>query len=103
MGLGGFFRKFIGLLPFIGKLLDNPIVRTILIAKIGKRWFEIIERLIDLADEMKVPNAERHSFVASEARLAGIPLHDSTLDTVISGMVAAKRRPDMVKVVFEEG
>ena len=45
MGLGRFFRKFLGLLPFIGKLLDNPIVRTILIAKIGDRWLRIIEEL----------------------------------------------------------
>jgi hypothetical protein len=102
MGLGGFFRKFLGLLPFIGKLLDNPIVRTILIMKIGEKWIRIIEMLIDTADRMDVSNPERHSFVSIGLTERGINIPNSELDTLISGMVAAKRNPESVKVVFEE-
>ena len=57
---------------------------------------------IDAADGMSTSNEARHDFVATKARAAGVPLHDSQLDTVISGLVAAKRRPDVVTVLSEE-
>ena len=71
--IGGFFKwigkNFFGLVPIIKKLLKNPVIKGIIIAKIGARWVSIIEALIDAADGVgNLSNTAKHAYVVEHAR-----------------------------------
>lgn len=105
MGLGSFFRSFIGIIPLVRKLLKNPIVRAIIISKIGPKWIAAIEALIEIADlrASLVENTLKHNFVRAEFRevAPGVNISDAELDMHISALVAKKRRPGTVEVISE--
>jgi len=108
--IGGFFKAiggfFIGLFPLIKKLLSNPVIKAIVVSKIGQKWYEVIKALIEAADEMDDLTSEaKHAYVVNEARMRGLDTYtapDAELDMMISGIVAEKRRPDRVRVLTEE-
>lgn len=108
LGIGGFFKRlggfFYGIIPLIKSLLKNPVIRAIIIAKIGDRWLKIIEALIDAADAMEIDNTSKHNYVKNELRTRGLTTYDAPdaeLDMYISGVVASRRRPDRIKILTE--
>ena len=103
MGIGGFFKKIWGeirkVLPFLGKALDNPFIRMILVSKLGERLVEIIRELVRLADGMKeLDKPAKHAYVRREMLARAPGIKGSELDTHIKVAVAEMKGEAEIQV-----
>ncbi len=72
--IGRFFQK---ILPFLGDALDNPVIRAILISKLGQKAVDIIIAIVAIIDKEELTNETKHNVASSRIRAdftkAGIP------------------------------
>lgn len=102
LSVGGFFKKILSVIPLLNKLIDNPVIRVILVSKFGQQIIDLISHLIDALDVVEdMSNKQKHATVKErawpEAIAAG--MSESELDTHIHMLVKQKRGTGRVLVV----
>jgi hypothetical protein len=94
MSIGGFFKKILGVIPLLNKLIDNPVIRIILVSKFGQQIVDLISHMIDALDVVEdMTNKQKHASVKERARAEAVAagMSESELDTHIHMLVKQKR------------
>lgn len=102
LSVGGFFKKILSVIPLLNKLIDNPVIRIILVSKFGQQIVDLISHLIDALDIVEdMTKVQKHAAVKEGAwkNAAAERMSESELDTHIHMLVKQKRGTGRVVVV----
>lgn len=109
----GFFkalgRGILRVLPFIGKALEDPVIKAVLVSKLGAKAVAIIIAAIDLFDseEFKdLSNEAKHLYardkIRADLQLAGLEQPSNSYLDVHIAMAVKKRRGTGELVAYEK-